>query len=670
VFPDNNWSSRIVITTRLGSVARSCCSDLDGIVYKLKPLNESDSTQLLMTTAFGSVKDVCLPEGSRDLILRSCNGIPLLITAFADNIKEQLQTAAPNSYGQSPGFSGRTAELHSVEEGPQLPDQVRCALTRICRDLPVELMTLLQYMRMFPRGYMFEKDYLVMKWMAKGLTHSEGEAECHFSELVDRNIFTLVLPTGEHNLDEAEPCRWQVNNLMLQFISSTTRRPAFVFTGDMLTSLEPPTIRPSSELCMPRLVALHSPEPDIQGLMHTIDWGENVRSLAVSGIVDQVPLNKFNYLVMLDLEDWKNLKDEDLLQICNSKMYLLRYLSVRKTQISKLPPQIKELCGLRTLDVSHTQISELPSQAFELDHLIKLDLRSTKIGKLSEKVVGLQKLQYLLVGGDTTLSLIKYPLSFTAALGDLACLRVLTITCSFQQCADEAYQDVWLSSVKKWRQLESLTIHCGLGSSMEFLQGLTSDPPEKLQKLKVTNGRFVSVPQWIKRLEHLSFLQITICKLAADELTILKDLPKLKSLVLGLEFIPREKIVFESEGFNELLEFSVECPVPWLTFRQGAMPKLEFLQLKLCSGPAARRDSVPSGIRNLRSITDLDLCYNQKWCHNSSSVKMTVEAVKEEVAKHRKPISLVINGTVHDVIVLQEYDYLLRRLASDFIPEI
>jgi hypothetical protein len=49
---------------------------------------------------------------------------------------------------------------------------------------------------------------------------------------------------------------------------------------------------------------------------------------------------------------------------------------------------------------------------------------------------------------------------------------------------------------------------------------------------------------------------------------------------------------------------------------------------------------------------------------------MTVEAVKEEVAKHRKPISLVINGTVHDVIVLQEYDYLLRRLASDFIPEI
>src|SRR6185437_10104407 len=129
----------------------------------------------------------------------------------------------------------------------------------------VELMTLLQYMNMFPRGYMFEKDCLVMKWMAKGLTHSEGEAECHFSELVDRNIFTLVPPTGEHNLDQAEPCRWQVNiNLVLKFISSITSRAAFVFTGDMLTSLEPPTIRPFSEICMPRWVALHSPVPNIQ----------------------------------------------------------------------------------------------------------------------------------------------------------------------------------------------------------------------------------------------------------------------------------------------------------------------------------------------------------------------------------------------------------------------
>ena len=283
------------------------------------------------------------------------------------------------------------------------------------------------------------------------------------------------------------------------------------------------------------------PDIQFQGLMQTIDhWGENVRSLAVSGLVDQVPLNKFNYLVMLDLEDWKNLKHEDLLQICNSKIYLLRYLSIRKTQIRKLPMQIKELCSLRALDVSHTQISELPPQVFELGHLIKLDLRSKKIRKLSVKIVRLQKLQHLLVGGDTTLSLIKYPLSFTAALGDLACLRVLTITCSFQQCADEAYQDAWLPSVKKWRRLESLTIHCGLGSSMEFL-GSTSDPPKKLQKLKITSGRFVSVPQRIKRLEHLSFLQITICKLAADELKILRDLPKLKSLVLGLEFIPREE---------------------------------------------------------------------------------------------------------------------------------
>jgi len=111
VFPDNNLGSRIIITTRLRSVARSCCSNPNGVVYKMKPLNESHSKKLLITTAFGPVNDFLLSEGM-DLILRNCEGIPLLITAFAVNIKEAQERSE-----HSAGFSGRTAEFHSMEEG-------------------------------------------------------------------------------------------------------------------------------------------------------------------------------------------------------------------------------------------------------------------------------------------------------------------------------------------------------------------------------------------------------------------------------------------------------------------------------------------------------------------------------------------------------------------------
>ena len=96
---------------------------------------------------------------------------------------------------------------------------------------------------------------------------------------------------------------------------------------------------------------------------------------------------------------------------------------------------------------------------------------------------------------------------------------------------------------------------------MEFL-GSVPNPPRGLKKFKVTAGRFVVVPQWINGLEFLSFMQITVCKLGSDDLSILKDLPSLKCLLLGLEFIPREAIVIENEGFNELTRFSVDCPVP------------------------------------------------------------------------------------------------------------
>jgi hypothetical protein len=196
--------------------------------------------------------------------------------------------------------------------------------------------------------------------------------------------------------------------------------------------------------------------------------------------------------------------------------------------------------------------------------------------------------------------------------------------------------------------LKSLTIHCGLGCSMEFL-GSLSDPPWYLNKFKVTLGRFVGVPQWFCWLYLLSFVQIIVCKQGARDLEILRDLPKLKCLILGLDFIPIEAIVIKNGGFPELQRFSIDCPVPWLTFESEAMPKLTYLQLEFHASPTSPI-SVPSGISNLSSLTEVALYYNVRYA-NSSSVKMTVEAVREEVANRRnmtQMISLFINGIEQD----------------------
>ena len=183
---------------------------------------------------------------------------------------------------------------------------------------------------------------------------------------------------------------------------------------------------------------------------------------------------------------------------------------------------------------------------------------------------------------------------------------------------------------------------------MEFL-GSLSNPPRQLEKFKVTLGRFAGVPKWFHGLQYLSFVHITICKLGTRDLEILGGLSKLKCLVLGLDFIPKEAIVIGNEGFHELQKFSIDCPVPWLTFESEAMPKLTYLQLEFRACPMDAI-CVPSGISNLNSLTEVALYYNVRYA-NSSSVKMTIEAVAKEVVNRRnrtQMISLYINDTKQD----------------------
>lgn len=529
---------------------------------------------------------------------------------------------------------------------------------------------------------MFDKHHLVEKWSIEWSRQgtlwreSPSGAEQHFLDLVDRNIITRIPKDHSQNLKEtgAAACLWQLNYFVLRFLTSKSIEKGFIFANSKLTSTTAAEGGDKTQQVTRRLAHhYHNNHPELPELLKKMDLSQT-RSLAISGAADEndIPFEKLTYLVALDLEGWEKLKDEHLLRICKCSMFTLTYLSIRNTRVSKIPRQIYKMYSLKILDISHTEISEVPSEVCKLENLNKLDARSTQIRKLPEEIDKLQNLQHLLVGGNAMINTyetaIKIPVgiryihkletlaivdviiensesSIVDALGDLNSMRVLAITWSFHQCTDEANRSALQSSITKLRKLQSLSIHCGPGCPMEFL-GSLSDPPEKLEKFKVTTGKFDSVPQWIKRLNHLVFLQITVCKDMPDNVEILKDLPKLDCLVLGLEFIPTQEIVIGSDGFSELRKFSLDCPVPWLTFRKGAMPKLSCLELKFCSGPAGQR--VPSGTINLQELMDV-LLYHTKWCKDSPNIKMVVNAVEKEVAKHHKPINLFINDAIQEV---------------------
>lgn len=268
---------------------------------------------------------------------------------------------------------------------------------------------------MFPQGYLFDKDHFTMKWLEEGLvgvpldltvldfefwdnhiSRIIEEANMSFTEIINKNTFSLAAENCILNLVEDEPCQWQVNPLMLKFLTSKAAEKGLGFASTTLVSA---TSCLNTAQIAQRL-ALHHPDPQLAAMLQHMDLS-HTRSLLITGAINQTtnPLDRVAYLVVLDLEGWENLKDGDMLQIC--KMFMLRYLSVRRTGISKLPPQIKELRILRALDVSCTHISELPSELRELQWLCMLDLRSTQIGQLPEHLGRLlDSLRILLIGGN------------------------------------------------------------------------------------------------------------------------------------------------------------------------------------------------------------------------------------------------------------------------------
>uniref|UniRef100_A0A0D3HNU6 Uncharacterized protein n=1 Tax=Oryza barthii TaxID=65489 RepID=A0A0D3HNU6_9ORYZ len=673
-FPNKNFGSRILFMARDVRIAGWCLSNYNGVVHKMKPLDDSDSEKLLRTKAFSSM-DGCLPDNLRllcDEILNMCRGIPLFITSMADWLKQHQQ-----QYGSS--------AVPRVEQVRLLLKQFEHWLSF---DYSDELRQSSLYLSMFPQGYVFDRDQLVMKWEIEGFNlFSRGPSfqEEHFSELVDRNIITPAAENYGPNLDEDDLCQWQVNPFILRFLASRAVEMGLVFTSSTLTSA------PSgggNTTRIARRLALHHPDPQLPAMLQQMDLSQT-RLLLISGAVDRttVALDKFGYLVSKLAPQIKELRILRTLDISRTNiseipsevcdLNYLEMLDLRGTRIRHLPEKDKQLTSLKRLDISHTNISEIPSEVWELKHLEMLDLRGTLIRQLPDQIVQLKSLEHLIVGSagagsgmiysDQTvltkipetihqlrylktlaiIDLSEFFVKSVQSLGDLEQLEVLTITWSFHQCSDKDYQQALRSSIEGWWKLKSMTIHCGLGCSMEFLGSLT-EPPENLEKFKVIAGKFSRVPQWIERLHRLTFLQITVCKQVADDVKILAGLIELQRLVLGLEFIPEKAILIEKEGFKMLERFSLDCPVSWLTFEKEAMRKLTYLRLNLHASPASEM-SVPSGINNLKELTEVTLCYNVRYT-NSPNIKTTTDAVSKEVDKHSNTIDLFINGIREDVI--------------------
>ncbi|CAL4986753.1 unnamed protein product [Urochloa decumbens] len=143
--------------------------------------------------------------------------------------------------------------------------------------------------------------------------------------------------------------------------------------------------------------------------------------------------------------------------------------------------------------------------------------------------------------------------------------------------------------------LKSLAIDDGFTGFLHSMDDLSS-PPKYLLSLDLS-GKLLRVPKWIKELETLEKLTLSLTSLQTDGLQVLSKLSKLFSLTFSInakgqdsnvvEILQKNaidsggKIFVPADGFASLKLLRFSAPVmPLLNFLEGAMPELQRLELQ------------------------------------------------------------------------------------------
>jgi disease resistance protein RPM1 len=627
--PRNQKGSSIVVTTRFKSVANACCHDKEHI-YMLEPLPHAASTQLFFKTVTDPKPEEF--KETKDEIIQKCGGLPLAIVAVAGLLARRDLT-------EKSQWETVKESLNSDLDKKLTPEGVTQILNLCYNDLSADQKNCLLYLSIFPKGCSINRKRLIRRWISEGfIAEKDGKtveevAEDSFNELIGRNIVRAV----EHSTNgKVKPC--QVHDMILEYIVSKSSEENFitVIGGHWLTAT------PSNKV---RRLSLHNSNPDdIKEKIENMNLS-HVRSLTVFENLHNLPSYSFKSVILqvLDLEGCKNLNTNQLKKIF--KMFQLKYLSLRNMYIKKLPSEIGKLQYLETLDVRETNVTELPSSIGRLQKMVHLlgGNKSTRLSlRFTEEIAKMTALQ--------TLSGIEINTGLTPDLGSMHSLTRLK-KLSIYNLRDFHTSNELLPAIEHLTgySLKSLAIDDGFSGFLNSMDDL-STPPKYILSLDLS-GKLFCVPKWIKELETLEKLTLSLTSLRTDGLQVLSQLPKMFSLTFSMnakgndssavEILQKNKmhsggkIFVPAGGFVSLKLLRLSAPViPLLSFLEGAMPQLLRLELQF------RLSEGAYGLENLESLQQVYLRVSQQ---ASDATKEKLTNIRSSVSMHSKKPTIVVD---------------------------
>ncbi|CAD6252679.1 unnamed protein product [Miscanthus lutarioriparius] len=386
-------------------------------------------------------------------------------------------------------------------------------------ELPSKYRSCLLYLIVFPEGDVIRTTSLSRRWVAEGLItatttsratdeiwSSTDEAEHCLDVLFIRGFISFPEISDEGNIKS-----YTVHREVREFIARVSTDVNFV------DSNLPPHLA--------QYLSIHNRI----GLQKSISDGDDSNDIAAY-IPSLSASPQWQLLKVLDLEGCKGLdKNKNLKSIC--KILLLKYFSLRNTDVTQLPKQMKELQFLETLDI-----------------------RQTKVPVLAKKAIVFPLLKHFLAGDKISVSndARKSEGSFSAVEMPLGIHRMNNLEIlSHVQVTNSSSEHSGIAKLLKLRKL---------GVALRGTSAKLSDPFRQIDKLHKClrslslniSGLTSALPHMIVELHQLAKLTLTETYLNEDGLRILGKLRGLRCLRLLHKSYIESELSFKQEEFQTL----------------------------------------------------------------------------------------------------------------------
>nr|POE60577.1 putative disease resistance protein [Quercus suber] len=329
--------------------------------YDMNRLSDEECWSIFTKYAFGDENSSSYPEleaiGRK--IVKKCGSVPSAVKTFGTFLRSKLQVEV---WGD---VLKRQKQLYFSNE----ISGVSLAL-RLCYDnLPVHLKRCFAYCSIFPPGYEFEKENLVLLWMAEGLL-PQPEENKRIEEVGD-DCFNELLSKSFFRQSSGNQSHFVMQSLTDDLARAVSGRFCFrLEDGNSFGTLNISVRYLSIWNCIS---------------LETFEYIRKLKRLRTYLTLDHISWDLHGYELGINIF---------------SRMSFLRVISVSHYELTKLPASISDLKYLWYIDLPHTDIKSLPESVCFLPNLQTLILSNCdSLTELPQNMGRLINLRHLHISG-------------------------------------------------------------------------------------------------------------------------------------------------------------------------------------------------------------------------------------------------------------------------------